>query len=511
MRLRAFDGHVERIEVHPAVALGEEPDSFVVGQELDGHSPEPATSPSFPHPRIVVQQIDDARLARLGVERDVPAILVLSRAGRRDHIRPVVGNGGHRPADISLRTAVSRDSSGGGRGFGVVVGRLVGRVRGGWRREASVRPDGLAGLEIQHTEQPPILRVADVGPTGNVFGVSALGHVVRHDCGLRASRALGDDDEHVSVIGRQHQVCGRLPILQLELREPRLLLFVLGFFLLALLLLDKVDQLFFLIAQETLAVGQPRLGPFRGHVGQLRQERRRPGIDRRDEEVPLAGPGDVRIVARPARVGLGAGRPGDLAPHSGNGVNQNDIAAVYKEDATASLVPAAAGRRRDVLRFFLGQLARRAAGATDDVGERFLLAGLTPVEIELLGVGGPSETCRRVADEIGPAHDAVDGQLESAVWRREELARRVPGGGRGAWTSLRLRDGAGNQQEGYRKTNTICAHQRLILGISPGGRARTCPEVRTSSIHSGNRVFRAVPGSCSVEVRPFRSLILERV
>ena len=100
-RLCAFDRHVERVEVHPAVALGEEPDAFVVGQELDGRRPK-AASAAFPHPRIVVQQVDDARLARFRVERDVPPILVLRRARRRDHVLPVVGDRGHRPADIPL-------------------------------------------------------------------------------------------------------------------------------------------------------------------------------------------------------------------------------------------------------------------------------------------------------------------------------------------------------------------------------------------------------------------------
>ena len=75
---------------------------------------------------------------------------------------------------------------------------------------------------------------------------------------------------------------------------------------------------------------------------------------------------------------------------AGNRVNQDDVAAVYKEDAAARLVPAAAGRRRDVLRLVVGQLARRAAVAADDVGRGLVFGGLAPVEVELLGVGRTS-------------------------------------------------------------------------------------------------------------------------
>ena len=261
--------------MHPAVAFGEEPDPLVVGQELDGRASEAASR--FPHPRIVVQQVDDARLAGLGIEHHVPAILVVRRPGGRDDVLAVVGHSGHRPADVPVLSTsgprLGRGRAAGGRLVGWFVGWFVGGVGGHGRRKASICPHGLARLEVQHAEQTPILRVADVGPPRDVLGVPGLGDVVRHDRRLHADRALGDDDEHVRVVGREHQIRGRLTILELEGRKLALLLLVLGLLLLGLLLLDKVDELLLLVAEEPLAVGQARFGAARSDVGQLRQER----------------------------------------------------------------------------------------------------------------------------------------------------------------------------------------------------------------------------------------------
>ena len=75
------------------------------------------------------------------------------------------------------------------------------------------------------------------------------------------------------VVGRKHQIRGRLTILELEGRKFALLLLVLGLLFLGLLLLDKVDELLLLVAEEPLAIGQARFGAARSDVGQLRQER----------------------------------------------------------------------------------------------------------------------------------------------------------------------------------------------------------------------------------------------
>ncbi len=397
--------------MHPAVAFGQEPDALVVGQELHGGAAEPA-APGLAHPRIVVQQVDDAGLAGFGIERHVPAVLVVGRAGGRDDVLAVIGDDGHRPPDVAFRPARG-PALGNGRPR-CLGGLLASGVRDR-RREAAIGEHALAGLEVQDAEQPAVLRVADVRPRRNVLGVGGLGDVVRHDGRLHADRALGNHDKDVGVVGREHQIGGRLAILELEGRQPVLLLLVLGLLLVGLLFLDKVDELLFLVAQEALAVGQPRLGPPWRDVGQLRQKRRPAAVDRGDEQVALARPRDVGVVARPPRIGLGPACLRDLAPVAGHGVNQDDVATVYKEDAAASLVPAAAGGRRDVLDLVVGQLARCPARAADGVGRGLVLGRLAPVEVELLGVARPPEAGRRISDEVRAAHDVVDGQLEPAV------------------------------------------------------------------------------------------------
>ena len=98
LRLRVRVAHVERVQVHPPVALRQEPDAAVVRQELESGRSE--TSARFAHPRVVVQVIDDVRLAGVGVERDEPAILVVGRSRGGDHVLAVGGHLRHRPTDV---------------------------------------------------------------------------------------------------------------------------------------------------------------------------------------------------------------------------------------------------------------------------------------------------------------------------------------------------------------------------------------------------------------------------
>ena len=132
-------------------------------------------------------------------------------------------------------------------------------------------------------------------------------------------------------------------------------------------------------------------------------------------------------------------------------VNHHDVAVVYEHDALARLVPSAA-RGRGVLRVLVAQFLWIAAGAAHDVGRRLVFAGLAPVEVQLLRVGRPAEAGRRIAHEIGPAHDAVDRQLDA--------------GGLGGWGfSSRLIDAGedrGAEEQGCRENNTESAHRRLI-------------------------------------------------
>src|SRR5262249_47716730 len=99
-----------------------------------------------------------------------------------------------------------------------------------------------------------------------------------------------------------------------------------------------------------------------------------------------------------------------------------------EQHALVRRVPAAVYRGR-VLALGVGQLRRRAAAAADPVRRGLLLAGLAPLEIQLLRVGRPAETIRRVADEVGAPHDAVDGQREPAVALRRAVLCEERGAG----------------------------------------------------------------------------------
>ena len=167
---------IERVEVHPAVALREEPDAVRVGQELDaGIAAEPRPPPAPTRRRAAV---DDLRLAGLGIERDEPAILVVGRTRAATASLPSSDRRGidQRMSRSALRVLprpvrrVGVASAGDGPRAAC---RSSGSVLEHRRREVSVGPGRLAGLEVQHREQPAILRVADVGPALDVFGVAA--------------------------------------------------------------------------------------------------------------------------------------------------------------------------------------------------------------------------------------------------------------------------------------------------------------------------------------------------
>ena len=103
--------------------------------------------------------------------------------------------------------------------------------------------------------------IADIRACRNVLGVAARGHVVRHDRALRPGGTLGNDNKHMRVVGRQLEVSGRLALLQFERRQLVLLRLLLPLLAVLVLLADVFDQLLFLVADEALAVGRPRLGP----------------------------------------------------------------------------------------------------------------------------------------------------------------------------------------------------------------------------------------------------------
>jgi hypothetical protein len=361
--------------MHPPVALREERDAAPVGQEL-----ERVAAAGLPHPGFVLQRVDHFRLTGLGIERHQPAVLVIRRAGSRDNVAAVGRDHRHRPSDLAVRAPA------GALGFATAVAvrlrRAAARGLGDRRREAAVRPDALARLQVENREQTAILGVANVRASWDVLGVAGLGHVVRHDRVLRAGGPLGDEDEDVNAVARQHQVGRALAILQLEGRQLQQLGLLLGPLLLFLLLPQIPDQLFLFIPDEPLAVGEPGIGLLRRNIGELRDQRRRSPLHGDDEEVAVAHVGDVRIVPRPARARLGAGRPGDERTGSGSAIVDDDVAAFRRQEPPPRGIPSSVGGRR-VVRLLIGQPAWRATVSRDNV-ERFgLVARLPPGEIEV--------------------------------------------------------------------------------------------------------------------------------
>ena len=100
----------------------------------------------------------------------------------------------------------------------------------------------------------------------------------------------------------------------------------------------------------------------------------------------------------------------------------------------------------------------RSPLAPDHVERILLLAGLPPREVEPLRIDRPAQVRRRRPDEIGPAHDAVDGQLEA----------RRRGDGRAALRTHR--PSGGEDDENCQDGRTKSTHRRLILEVSNGVR-----------------------------------------
>ena len=370
LRLRGRVADVDGVQVHPAVALRQEPHALVVVQKRRARRAEPAAG--LANPRIVVQHVDDAALSGLRIEQDVPAVLVVGRARARDGILAVTGDVGHRPADLALGLLPLRFA------WLARLGNARGRRFVGRRRKTAVGPDRLAGLEVEHGEEDAALRVAHRRPTLDVFRVARLVDEAGDDVALGAGGTLRNQHEGVGAVGRQHRIHDGLPILQLDPGKLVGLLLRFGLFLLLLRVADGLEELLLFAADELLAVGQPRFGLLRGVVGQLPQARAAQ-IDQK--QVAVAHVGDGGLVFRPARTALAGGR---LREPAARAVLEDDhVAAVAEQQALVAVVPAAVGGR-DVLFFGFAQLDGCATLPADHVGRRFVLAGLSPVEVELL-------------------------------------------------------------------------------------------------------------------------------
>ena len=411
LRRWTIRGGVDRVEVHPAVALGEEPEALLIRHPAERRIVR-ARPAELAHPRIVVQRVEHARLARLRIDDDQPAILVVLRAHVRDRDRAVVGDLRHHPPRV---------------------------LSGPFRR------DRLARLEVQHGERAFVLRVADEGARGNVLGVARFGDVVRDVRPLRAVGALSEDDEDVRVVGRELQVGRRLPLGEVELWQGARLFFRFVLFLLLGLDARVLDQLLLLLLDELLALGRLRIALLRLDVGELRD---RAAVERHEKEVVLPREGDGRLVPRPARVRFAAGRARDLPPRARHGIDEHDVAFVDEQHAAVRLVPDAVGRRRTAA-LVVTELAQLTAVAVDDPRRRLVLAGAAPLEVELRGIARPAQAGRRIADEFRPAHDAVDGERKGVVPLFRRRAGRV------------RRSGGDNEQDEERAQAWGKSHEKV--------------------------------------------------
>ena len=393
--------------MHPAVALGQEQHALVVGQERDAATAaDAAAAARLANPRVVVQRVEDGGLAGRGIDRHEPAILVVGGARRRDGQLAVVG-------DVGIDQRTSRSA---------FAAPPAGRPRlgsappaGGARVAAAGSSTGGAKLPSAHDVLPvfrfrtasrrAILRVADVRAAGNVFGVAGLGDVVRDDrcCARRPARSATSTKTCVSS-GDSIRSAARLAILELERRQLVLLAPSRPPSSSRSFCFSTTSISFSSSSRMNCWLSVSRGSGRRGATSvSCVQHRRRRAVERHDEQVAFAHVGDVRVVARPARAGLAAGRPRDPAARAGRRVDDDDVAA--RRRTGRACAPCPSGRRRPAGSFFVsvvGQLDRRAAVAADDVGRRFVFAGLAPVEVQLLRVGRTSAG-RRAGSRRGRA------------------------------------------------------------------------------------------------------------
>ncbi len=293
-------------------------------------------------PRIVVQRVDDAASCRSRDRASRTSDPCCRPTRARDHGQlAVVGHGRHAPADLALRLPGAPPPRPGGPVLGL---RLAGA-------KLPSAHTVLPVFEVQHREQPAVLRVADVRARRDVLACSRS----RSRSSARSSvfapaGPLGDDDEDVRVVGREHQVRRRLAFLELERRELVLLLpSSSAFFFCSVCFADVLDELLLLVASGTSG---------------CRSGAARAGAGRRRSAASMSAPaGQVGTMKRlPSRtkvtcvslraqrgIALGPGRPGDLAAGAATAVNQNDVAAVDEQDAAAAPCPSVPPAGRDRL------------------------------------------------------------------------------------------------------------------------------------------------------------------
>ena len=200
-----------------------------------------------------------------------------------------------------------------------------------------------------------VLRVANFGSAGNVFGVSRLSHVIRHDCILAALSRLSNRRNHIFAIRRKRKVRHALASGNVE----RLAL--LTFFALLLLLFTLLSLLAHGVEQRPLFLLQVLLA-----VSSLRcraRHRRRPDanvrklLDRSTIErhhVKIVQPREVDpfLIESEVRIRFRVDGLCDLSPRLLRMIVDEDVALV-REDCHRLVFRQLTSRGRRQLRFFI--------------------------------------------------------------------------------------------------------------------------------------------------------------
>ena len=501
-RRRLRRGEIGDVEVHPAVALGQEPEPRRAGHEAH-RGRRRAGLVEGADPGGVLHVLDDPRRAGRRAEGDDVAMLVV---GRDDDGRGVAAVGGHHRQAPEERTGARIDLGAAQRHRGVALRRQI------------------------HGHQPPaVLRVADVAPAGQQLRIARSRDVGR-DVGAARRRRLVDDQRvgHRALV-REHQIVDRLPLADGQADHRLRVLAGLRPGLARFVLADDGEELRLLRLEELLAVRGRRAGLGRPGVGELLEGRAGrlgagligPAIDPHPVQPAVADEGDGAAAVRPARVRFGGRRPGDKRPRPGHRIHHDDVAVDDAGRAAVRRVPLAAGGRGQAA-LVIGQTARLArpgsggrrrrgaeAGAGHLPRDGLVLAARTPLEIQALGVAGPAQGARRVADQPRTTHDAVDGELEGR--RRQAPGRRTragPGAGRGRG---RRRNAAWSPHRGAKRRMalTIIGGRAVRLGPPAWARREPWPDARGAVSAGSYTIWRRTcrrtmrrPGAsiCSVPV-----------
>ncbi len=398
------------VEVHPAVALRQEPQPRRPRHEAHRRRRR-ARLIEGADPGRVLQVFDDASAAWSRPERGDVAVLVVGGDDDRGGVTPVARHDRQAPQQ-----------------------RTGPRINlGAAERHRALALRG----QVDRDQAAPLLRVADVAAPGQQFRIARRGNVGRDVGAVRRCRLVHDQGVGDLAVVGEHEVVDRLALADGDARHGLRILAGIGARFPRLGFADDGEELRFLGLEELLAVGRrrPRLG--RAGVGQLleggasRAGAGRGGAGRigaalnpHPVEPLIADERDGAAAVRPARMRLRRGGAGDKRPRPDHRIHDDDIAIDDADGSAMGRVPLAVGGRGQAA-LVIGQSARLArlrsggrcgrrgqAGAGDFPGGGLVLAARAPLEIEALGIAGPAQGRRRVADQPGAAHDAVDGELE---------------------------------------------------------------------------------------------------